>query len=177
MASDIFTAITRSSSLHHGHAFHHLSLGGWLGPSPSPNWAKGPVPSVPVSPKAQGGNRGDSHKTTLSSPPAPPRLAPSAVPRMWNLQHPPRWVHSWGRLTKKGGSQKPSLSQAPPPPALHPTCILHPSLRPVCERDPVASARPLSDSLPGREWDFGGLKSASSQASGTPGAGTKLRGR
>lgn len=133
MASDIFTAITRSSSLHHGHAFHHLSLGGWLGPSPSPNWAKGPVPSVPVSPKAQGGNRGDSHKTTLSSPPAPPRLAPSAVPRMWNLQHPPRWVHSWGRLTKKGGSQKPSLSQAPPTsrpaPHLHPAPLSAPRLR------------------------------------------------
>lgn len=133
--------------------------------------AKGPVPSVPVSPKTQGGNRGHSHKTTLSSPPAPPRPAPSAVPRMWSLQHLPRWVHSWGRLTKKEGAEA-QPQPGPPPPALHPTCILHPSPRPACGRDPVASERPLSDSLPGQMWDFGGLK-----ASGTQGGGAKLRGQ
>lgn len=68
---------------------------------------------------------------------------------------------------KKGGEQvsRPAAARAPAPSAAHPhPCILHPSPRLACRRDPVASARPRSDSsprtCPGQGWGWGGPKPA-----------------
>lgn len=108
--------------------------------------AMGPVPFCAPSPKAQGAKGGHPRKTMLSSTTGPtqtcpfcsaPYVEPAASTRL-GVAHPP----------KNGGSR--SEAQPQPGPPLQPPSIPHPA----CEGDPVSSARPQSDCLPGRVWNW-----------------------
>ena len=122
-------------------------------PTQSPN--QGLSPLCPPSPKAQGGNRGHSHKTMLPSRPHPD-LPLLQCPVCGACSIHPAGGRPGGLLffaTKKkkkkrelvGGS---AAAGAPTPPVLHPHCIPRPSPRPACSGDSVWSARPWSNSLP-----------------------------
>jgi hypothetical protein len=68
------------------------------------------------------------------------RLLPSAVPRMWSLQHPPCWGQARGRLARGERGAQPQSGPRPWHPALH--------LRARPAGDPVANECPWSVSSP-----------------------------
>lgn len=161
VAYGIFTAVTRPPLRTDGHAFHHLAFrriaqSAPLTPTQSAN--RGLVLPVAPTPKPKMEREG-KHRKMLPTPPAPPRPGPSAVARMWNLQHPP----TLGWLTKKkrsrSGTQpkpgpRPSLPASSPYP---PHGISHPSPHPACRGELIANARPPEQLLARGMyvWDWG----------------------
>ena len=151
VAYGIFTAVTRPPLRTDGHAFHHLAFrriaqSAPLTPTQSAN--RGPVLSVAPSPKPKMEIEG-KHRKMLPSPPAPPRPAPSAVARMWNLQHPPTLGTPRGGSPEKKEVRDPFKAGAPVPPCLPPPPALrisHPSPHPACRGELIANARPQSNS-------------------------------
>lgn len=120
VAYGIFTAVTRPPLRTDGHAFHHLAFRRIAQSAPltlTQSANRGPVLSVAPSPKPKMEIEG-KHRKMLPSPPAPPRPAPSAVARMWNLQHPPTLGTPGGGSPKKksrsGTQPKPGLPSLPP---------------------------------------------------------------